>query len=92
MTNKTSLNNIKTKWLPEINKYAPKAPIVLVGTKGDMRTRGGEDLVMPEEAQKVASEIGAIAYIETSARTRKGVDDVFNRAIEVNLKKGCLLM
>lgn len=63
-----------------------------MGTKGDMRSRGGSDLVKIEEAEKLAKEIGALAYIETSARTRKGVDEVFHKAMDSNLKKGCTIM
>ncbi|KAF0980148.1 hypothetical protein FDP41_013362 [Naegleria fowleri] len=88
----TSFNNIKTKWIPEITKFSPKTPFILVGTKGDMRSRGGSDLVKIEEAEKLAKEIGALAYIETSARTRKGVDEVFHKAMDSNLKKGCTIM
>ncbi|KAL9643008.1 hypothetical protein ABK040_010699 [Willaertia magna] len=93
VTNRTSLNNVKSKWLPEITKHCPKTPIILVGTKGDLRkSDSSNDSVSIEEAQKVADEIDAVCYIETSARTRKGVDDVFQRAIEANVKKGCEIM
>jgi len=34
----TSLYNVRDKWLPEIRKYLPKVPIVLVGTQIDLRT------------------------------------------------------
>ena len=32
-----SLNAIKNKWLPELKKFAPKVPYILVGTKTDVR-------------------------------------------------------
>lgn len=34
----TSLSNVKEKWLPEMRKHLPKVPIVLVGTKIDLRS------------------------------------------------------
>lgn len=34
----TSLYNVRDKWLPEVRKYLPKVPIVLVGTQIDLRT------------------------------------------------------
>merc|ERR1712156_987418 len=37
VTSETSLNNIKQKWIPEITQHVPDAPIVIVGTKADLR-------------------------------------------------------
>ena len=33
----TSFDNVCTKWIPELRHHAPFAPIVLVGTKTDLR-------------------------------------------------------
>merc|ERR1712078_479977 len=32
-----SFENVKTKWFPELNHHSPGTPIILVGTKVDMR-------------------------------------------------------
>ena len=50
------------------------------------------DVVSYAEAEKLAKDIGAVCYIESSARTRKGVDEVFQKAIDINVKKGCEIM
>ena len=34
---KTSLDNVLVKWIPEIEHYSPNAPVILVGTKADLR-------------------------------------------------------
>ena len=34
---RTSFENIKSKWWPEVSHHCPGAPIVLVGTKSDLR-------------------------------------------------------
>ena len=34
-----SLENVNKKWIPEIQRYCPQAPIVLVGTKLDLRKK-----------------------------------------------------
>ena len=34
---RTSLQNVKGKWFPEIRHYCPDAPIILVATKTDLR-------------------------------------------------------
>lgn len=36
-----SMENVKTKWIPELNKFLPNTPIVLVGTQCDIRDTGG---------------------------------------------------
>ena len=41
-----SLENVKTKWIPEVAHYCPGVPIILVGTKADLR----ED---PEELESL---------------------------------------
>ena len=37
MVDPTSLENVRSKWHPEINHHAPDVPIILVGTKLDLR-------------------------------------------------------
>ena len=68
----------------------PKVPMVLVGTKLDLRddpnymkelANRGQAPVSSEEGQKVCSQIGAYSYCECSAKTQKGLKEVFNEAI-----------
>mmetsp|Transcript_44555 Transcript_44555/g.93219 ORF Transcript_44555/g.93219 Transcript_44555/m.93219 type:complete len:180 (-) Transcript_44555:274-813(-) len=33
----TSLENVETKWYPELQHFGPNVPIILVGTKADLR-------------------------------------------------------
>ncbi len=33
----TSLENVETKWFPELQHFGPNVPIILVGTKADLR-------------------------------------------------------
>jgi len=37
LTNKASLENVKIKWLPEINANSPNTPFILVGLDIDKR-------------------------------------------------------
>lgn len=86
-----SLNNVKNKWIPELKMHRPDTPIILVGTKSDLRadkfTRGklaerGLRFVDDVDAKKMAKEIGALSYLECSALTKDGVRDVFDEAIK----------
>jgi small GTP-binding protein len=102
----SSFAHVKTKWIHELKHHAPGVPFVLVGTQIDLREDNEEMLnqhispVSKEMGNKLKSEIGAFAYRECSARTQKGLVEVFNTAIESvftpkeEKKKegGCLLL
>jgi GTPase SAR1 family protein len=84
-----SLENVTSKWVPEIRHYCPVAPIILVGTKSDMRDQNdtlkylsskGLRPISYEEGSAKANEIGA-KYLECSAYTQKGLKQVFDEAI-----------
>ena len=53
-------------WYYELQETAPETPFVLVGSKADLEANRQ---ISREEAQDLATELGAIAYIETSAKT-----------------------
>ena len=44
-----------------------------------------DDVISPEDGRKVASEIGALYYYETSVLIPHGIDDVFENVIRVGL-------
>jgi len=92
--NKDSFDNIKEKWVPEIRETNPKCPFFIVGCKGDMRA-DGKALYSLEEANTLASSLGAQAYMECSARGKTGVDEVFLEATKVAYKGaggGCCII
>lgn len=53
-------------WYYELQEIAPGTPFVLVGSKADLEANRQ---ISQEEAQNLATELGALAYIETSAKT-----------------------
>jgi len=96
IANPVSLANVVDKWLPEVSHFCPKVPIILVGTKKDLRTDPHviEDLslfktkpVTLEEGQQTATRVQAHAYLECSSRTREGVREVFEAAALAALRK-----
>jgi len=91
-----SFDNVKSKWWPEIQHHAPGVPIILVGTKSDLRNdpnmaaqlaQKGLRVVSIDESQQRAREIGAVAYMECSALTQEGLKTVFDEAIRASLTK-----
>jgi len=63
-----------------LRHHCPKTPIILVGTKTDLRKEQGE-IVTLEEGQRLAKTIKALRYMECSALTRVGLKEVFDAAI-----------
>ncbi|KAM9946209.1 hypothetical protein ACTFIT_004509 [Dictyostelium discoideum] len=85
----SSFENVSTKWFKEVNHHAPGVPIVLVGTKQDIRNDNDSikklkerniELVPYEKGLEKAKEINAI-YLEASALTQRGVKNVFDQCI-----------
>jgi len=90
-----SFDNVTTKWVPEIRHHCPETPIILVGTKIDLRedpgtTRQlvGQGLVPVTKSQglKLAQKVKAIRYIECSALTQTNLRQVFDEAVRAVLK------
>lgn len=85
-----SFENVRQKWIPEITHHAPNVPIVLVGTKSDLRhdqsvintlTARGASVVDRSAAEQLAIDIGATKYHECSALTQEGMKAVFDDGI-----------
>ena len=91
----TSYENVKGKWYPEVSHYCPDTPIVLVGTKKDLRDdqrtvkelkEKGQTPITYPQGLKLGKEVGAVKYMECSAFTQKGLKAVFDEAIRVTLQ------
>ena len=85
-----SFDNVKAKWFPEIEHHAPNVPIILVGTKLDLRddakTINGlrskrMEPVSYEQALAASKDIRAHKYLECSALTQRNLKSVFDEAI-----------
>lgn len=86
LNDRESLENARSKWAEEVLRYCPQAPIVLVGLKKDLKANEDpNNIVTRQEAENVAMVIGAKKYMECSALTGEGVDDVFEVATRTSL-------
>ncbi|OAQ67499.1 Ras-like C3 botulinum toxin substrate 1 [Purpureocillium lilacinum] len=86
----SSFENVKCKWLDDIESHAPNTPIVLVGTKLDLRDDAATLLDMRNKhtepishrhASALVRKILAHRYVECSALTKQNVSAVFDEAV-----------
>jgi len=89
-----SYDAIKEKWAPEVHHYVPNIPHLLVGTKIDLReakapdpNSGKYEPITTDQGKTMADEIGAVKYMEVSSKTGKGLNEVFNEAVNLVLKE-----
>jgi len=89
-----SFQNISKKWVPEITEHAESTPIILVGTKLDLRSKpeaiqilkeNNQEPISTEQGRELAQAIGAKRYLECSALTQEGLAKVFEEAVKVIL-------
>jgi GTPase SAR1 family protein len=63
----TSRENVETVWVLESKKFCRTTPYILVGLNSDLMDSGGSALSWSAH-EGVRKRIGAVAYIECSAR------------------------
>ncbi|XP_026206479.1 rho-related GTP-binding protein RhoG-like [Anabas testudineus] len=104
IANPTSYDNVKNKWLPEAKQHCPNVPILLVGTKTDLRDDRqvleklkdqNQVTVTKQQGEIMAKEIKALKYLECAAIKQDGLDELFDEVVSVFLrhsdKKTCVL-
>ncbi|KAI9763569.1 MAG: GTP-binding protein Rho1 [Geoglossum simile] len=88
-----SLSEVRDKWLPEYQHFAPGLPLVLLGLKSDLRPNSTyapdeprkrrRSLVSYSQGLGAARAAGAVAYAECSAQSGHGVREAFDMVADV---------
>ncbi|GJT72774.1 Rac-like GTP-binding protein ARAC8 [Tanacetum coccineum] len=93
LVSRASYENILKKWIPELQHFAPGVPVVLAGTKLDLREdkryladHPGLVPVTTAQGEELRKQMGAAYYIECSSKTQQNVKGVFDAAIRVVIK------
>lgn len=77
VADKTSFENIFRIWQQEIKKFCCNTCCLLVGLKKDL-----SPCVTRSMGRDMAHKIGAVSYVECSAKTKDGVKHVFEVAVQ----------
>lgn len=89
-----SHHNIRAKWVHEVRLHQPKAQLIVVGTKADLRDDADTvralraqhaSPITRQQGEQLAEQIGAAAYVECSAKRDFNVKAVFDMAIRITL-------
>ena len=86
--NKDSVDNVRVKWIKEINdnKPSPDTPVMLVATKIDLRgKKNSKDFATTVHGRALSEQVGADKYMECSAMTQENVSKVFEEAVRLVL-------
>ncbi|XP_076586419.1 rho-related GTP-binding protein RhoF-like [Chaetodon auriga] len=85
----SSFENVFTKWFHEVQRHCNGVPIILVGCKADLRkdealmkkmSSSGQNAVTYIQGEEARRKLGAMLYLECSAKYRENVDDLFREA------------
>ncbi|XP_041732847.1 rho-related GTP-binding protein RhoG [Coregonus clupeaformis] len=103
-----SFENVKHKWHPEVTHHCPNTPILLVGTKKDLRNDPevlkklkdqNQTTITQQQGSALARQIHAIKYLECSALNQDGIKEVFAEGVRAFLnpqpvatRKPCVLL
>ncbi|KAK5583162.1 hypothetical protein RB653_004752 [Dictyostelium firmibasis] len=81
VSSRESYYKCETYWSAEVTKFFPSVPIILVGTKIDLRefddNLNKSEFITYEEGIEMKDKINASAYIECSSLLNKNLNDLF---------------
>ncbi|CAL9738535.1 GTP-binding protein Rho5p [Monosporozyma servazzii] len=92
---RTSFKNLTEKWLPELKQHAnienndiwqsfKKLPIILVGTKADLRDEveaDEDECIDTDDINAFVADNHILKYVECSAKNQTGITDIFQTVV-----------
>uniref|UniRef100_A0A6A7FUE7 Cell division control protein 42 n=1 Tax=Hirondellea gigas TaxID=1518452 RepID=A0A6A7FUE7_9CRUS len=93
VSNVNSFQHVKTKWFPEVQRHSPGVPVIMVGTKSDLRDNPEVDsnvkFVNSQDAERMAKELGVADFMECSGLYQQNIKEVFDSCLRhANLAQG----
>ncbi|KAJ8281311.1 hypothetical protein GJAV_G00066070 [Gymnothorax javanicus] len=89
VANHTSFASVRQKWLFEVREHLPEVPVLVVATQTDQREMGPyrAHCLSASEGKRLAQDIRAKGYLECSALSNRGVQQVFECAVRTAINK-----
>ncbi|NXS18362.1 RHOH protein, partial [Mystacornis crossleyi] len=83
VANHNSFLNLRNKWISEIRSHLPRIPVLVVATQTDQRDTGPyrSSCISPIDGKRLAQDVRAKGYVECSALSNRGVQQVFEYAV-----------
>ncbi|KAI1238257.1 hypothetical protein IHE44_0012975 [Lamprotornis superbus] len=83
VANHNSFLNLRNKWISEIRSHLPRIPVLVVATQTDQRDVGpySSSCISPIDGKRLAQDVRAKGYLECSALSNRGVQQVFEYAV-----------
>ena len=75
-------SEIYSYWWRELNHFCPDVPIILVGSKIDLRFNGIKT-ISTVEGEAMSKKIGAVKYMEISSLRDTGVTELFEEVLRI---------
>lgn len=89
VANHTSFANVRHKWICEVREHLPQVPVLVVATQTDQREMGPHraNCLSSSEGKRLAQDLRAKGYLECSAISNRGVQQVFECAVRTAINK-----
>ncbi|XP_078534436.1 rho-related GTP-binding protein RhoH [Lissotriton helveticus] len=83
VANHNSFLSLRHKWIAEVRSNLPKTPVIVVATQTDQREMGPLRLscINSADGKRLAQDLRAKGYLECSALSNRGVQQVFECAV-----------
>ncbi|XP_035280510.1 rho-related GTP-binding protein RhoH-like [Anguilla anguilla] len=83
VANPASFASVRRRWIGEVKDHLPRAPVLVVATQTDQRDVGPNqaNCLSSSDGKQLAHDIHAKGYLECSALSNRGVQQVFECAV-----------
>ncbi|XP_029108041.1 rho-related GTP-binding protein RhoH-like [Scleropages formosus] len=89
VANRNSFASVQHRWIAEVRNHLPHVPVLVVATQTDQREAGPYRACCMSSAdgKRLARDIQARGYLECSALSNRGVQQVFECAVRTAVKR-----
>lgn len=89
VANPASFASVRRRWIGEVKEHLPRTPVLVVATQTDQRETGPNQAhcVSSSDGKQLAHDIHAKGYLECSALSNRGVQQVFECAVRTAINR-----